>query len=61
MAEVATGKSEIEQAIEEFARENPEVSKALEIFGIAASEYEDALRALYPSTIYTGSSTQPMR
>jgi outer membrane protein TolC len=52
---------DIEQAIEDFARENPEVVEALEVFGIATAEYERALRALYPSVSYTGSSTQPSR
>jgi outer membrane protein TolC len=58
MSEPATTKNEIEQAIEEFARENPDVLEALEVFGIATSEYERALRALYPSVTYAGSSTQ---
>ena len=59
MSEPVTMKNEIEQAIEEFARENPDVVEALEVFGIATSEYERALRALYPSVTYAGSSTQP--
>lgn len=59
MSEPASTKNEIEQAIEEFARENPDVVEALEVFGIATSEYERALRALYPSVTYAGSSTQP--
>jgi len=59
MSEPATAKNELEQAIAEFARENPDVIEALEVFGIAASEYERALRALYPSVTYAGSSTQP--
>lgn len=61
MSEPATTKNEIEQAVEEFARQNPDVMEALEIFGIATSEYERALRALYPSVTYTGSSTQPVQ
>lgn len=59
MAEVT--KSDIDQAIQDFAHDNPEVVEALEVFGIATAEYERALRALYPSTTYTGSSTQPAR
>lgn len=59
MSEPATTKNEIEQAIKEFARENPDVMEALEVFGIATLEYERALRALYPSVTYAGSSTQP--
>ena len=51
----------IEEAIAEFARENPDVMEALEVFGIATVEYDRALRALSPSVIYTGSSTQPPR
>ncbi len=61
MTEAATSKSGVEQAIEEFTRENPEVMEALEVFGIATAEYERALRALYPSATYTGSSTQPAK
>lgn len=52
-------RSEIEQAIDDFARDNPDVAEALEIFGIATSEYERALRALSPTVTYAGSSTQP--
>ena len=59
MTEPATGKNEIEQAIGDFARENPEVMEALQVFGIASAEYEQAMRALYPSVTHTGSSTQP--
>lgn len=51
-------KNEIEEAIERFGSENPELVEALEVFGIATTEYERAIRALYPSVIYTGSSTQ---
>lgn len=54
-------KTDIDQALQDFARENPEVVEALEVFGIATTEYERALRALYPSVSYTGSSTQPLR
>jgi outer membrane protein TolC len=39
--------------------ENPDLVEALEVFGIASSEYERALRALYPSVTHTGSSTHP--
>ena len=60
MAE-ATTNNEIEKTIEDFTRENPEVTEALEVFGIATAEYERALRALYPSATYTGSSSQPAR
>ncbi len=59
MSEPATTKSEIEQAVEAFVRENPDVMEALQVFGIAASEYERALRALSPSVTHTGSSTHP--
>lgn len=59
MADVA--KTDIDQAIQDFAQQNPEVIEALEVFGIATAEYERALRALYPSVSYTGSSTQPAR
>lgn len=59
MAEVT--KADIDQAIQDFAQENPEVVEALEVFGIATAEYERALRALYPTATYTGSSTQPSR
>lgn len=58
MSDAATTRTEIEQAIADFASENPDVAEALEVFGIASSEYERALRALYPSVTYTGSSTQ---
>ena len=61
MTEPATNTTKVEQAIEEFTRENPGVVEALEVFGIAAAEYERAIRALYPSETYTGSSTQPAR
>lgn len=60
MSTQPTTNDEIEQAVQDFARDNPEVIEALEVFGIAAAEYEEALRALYPSTTYTGSSTQPI-
>ena len=60
MSEKGTTKTtEIEQAIDDFTRENPDLVEALEVFGIASSEYERALRALYPSVTYAGSSTQP--
>jgi len=59
MPEPATAKGNIDRAVEEFAREHPDVMEALEVFGIATSEYERALRALHPSATYTGSSTQP--
>lgn len=59
MSEPMVTKTEIEQAVEDFARENPEVMEALQVFGIATSEYERALRALNPSVTYAGSSTQP--
>lgn len=52
---------EIEQAVQWFTREHPEVMEALDVFGIATAEYERALRALYPTATYTGSSTQPAR
>lgn len=59
MSEPATERTEVEQAIADFAAENPDLVEALEVFGIASSEYERALRALYPSVTYAGSSTQP--
>jgi outer membrane protein TolC len=59
VAEVS--KTDIDQAIQDFAQQNPEVVEALEVFGIATAEYERALHALYPSVSYTGSSTQPSR
>lgn len=59
MSEPMTTKTEIEQAVEDFARENPDVMEALQVFGIATSEYEQALRALNPSVTHTESSTQP--
>lgn len=58
MLEPATTRTEIEQAVDDFARENADVMEALEVFGIASAEYERALRALYPAVTYTGSSTQ---
>lgn len=61
MSEPATTKSDLDQAVEEFARENPEVLEALQVFSIATSEYERALRALNPSVTYAGSSTQAAR
>jgi outer membrane protein TolC len=54
-------KVDVDQAIQDFENENPEVVEALEVFGIATAEYERALRALYPSISYTGSSTQSPR
>ena len=54
-------KDPIAEAAEEFARQNPDVMEALEVFGIATAEYDRALRALNPSVIYTGSSTQSPR
>ena len=59
MTEPATNKTNVEQAIEEFTRENPGVVEALEVFGIATAEYGRAIQALYPSETYTGTSTQP--
>lgn len=47
----------VDDALVEFAAENPELMEALKVFGIASSEYERALRALYPTVTYTGSST----
>ena len=60
-AVVEATKTDIDQAVQDFANENPEVAEALEVFGIATAEYEQALRALYPSETYTGSSTHPAR
>jgi hypothetical protein len=54
-------KQGIEQAVQDFTKENPELAEALEVFSIATVEYERALRALYPSVTYTGSSTQSSR
>ena len=47
-----------DQALEQFAAENAELMEALQIFGIASSEYERAIRALYRAVTYLGSSTQ---
>ena len=47
----------LEDALTAFANEHPELMEAMEVFGIASSEYDRALRALYPSAIYTSSST----
>jgi hypothetical protein len=59
VAEVTTSK--LDQAVQDFVNDNPEVVEALEVFGIATAEYERALRALYPCVSYTGASTQPAR
>lgn len=59
MPEPTTKLGEIDQAIADFVNENPDLMEALQVFGIASSEYERALRALYPTVTYTGSSTQP--
>ena len=47
----------IEEAIERFTAEHPELVEAMGVFGIASSEYDRALRALNPSIVYTTSST----
>lgn len=56
-----TTMQDIEQAIQDLTKENPEVAEALEVFRMATAEYARALRALYPAATYTGSSTQPAR
>lgn len=40
-----------------FAAEHPELIEALQLFSIASSEYERALRALYPAVTYAATST----
>ncbi|MGH7391937.1 MAG: hypothetical protein ACREM3_21135 [Candidatus Rokuibacteriota bacterium] len=47
----------MDQMLTEFAAENQELMEALEVFGIASAEYERAMSALYPATVYTGVST----
>jgi hypothetical protein len=57
MSNPAPPKVELDAAAEEFARDNPDIMEALRVFGIAASEYERAIRALHPCVISTGSSS----
>jgi hypothetical protein len=57
----ASNTSQIEDAVAEFVRDNPELLAALQIFGIATSEYERALSSLNPSVTYTAASTRGAR
>ncbi len=50
-----------DEVLAQFAAEHPELMEALQIFGIASSEYERALRALYPTQTYTSASTNDSR
>jgi hypothetical protein len=59
MLQDATSNAQVQDAIADFARENPELMEALETFGVVSAEYERALRALTPAVLYTSSSTQP--
>ncbi len=47
----------LKDALDLFGLEHPELIEAMEVFGIASAEYERAIRALYPSYVYTSSST----
>jgi len=49
--------SAIEQAARKFLREHPEAKKALDLFGIAESQYERFLEAQQPVYFYTSAST----
>jgi hypothetical protein len=49
---------ELDQRLDDFARDNPDVMEALRVFDIAAAEYRRALSALNPSVTYAGASTQ---
>lgn len=51
----------MDDAVEQFEVEHPELMDALRVFGIASAEYEQALRALYPTVTYTGSSTNGLQ
>jgi hypothetical protein len=50
-----------DEALAEFAAAHPELMEAMELFGIASAEYDRALRALYPVTMYTSTSTADPR
>ena len=52
-----TTPSTLEEAVTLFAAEHPELVEAMDIFGIASSEYDRAIRALQPAIVYTTSST----
>jgi hypothetical protein len=47
----------IEQAARKFLREHPEAKEALDLFGIAESQYERFLTAQQPVYFYTSAST----
>lgn len=46
-----------ERQIRKFEKNNPQVSKALKLFDLAFSEYNQALKVLNPVHTYTSSST----
>ena len=49
--------SAVEQAGRKFLREHPEAKEALDLFGIAESQYERFLAAQQPVYFYTSAST----
>ena len=48
----------IEDAMARFAEEYPELIEAMNVFGMTSAEYDRAMRALSPSLVRVGSSTQ---
>lgn len=47
----------LSKQVEEFARNNPEITKALELFRIANDQYEASLRAMRRPEIRVSNST----
>ena len=57
--ETTTGK-ELEQQLEDFKKQNPKVTQAMELFGMSYRKYQEILQAQYHPHIYQSTSTASM-
>ena len=51
----------IQKKIEAFEKNNPEISKAMKLFDLSMSHYEQSLKSLEPVKTYTSSSTKVLQ
>lgn len=49
---------DIQRKIKVFEKNNPEISKAMKLFDLSMSNYQQTLRSLDPVKTFTGSSTK---
>lgn len=57
MPEEKKSESTLSQQLDDFKKQNPKVAKAMELFGITLTKYQEALHALYSSHLYQSNST----